>query len=120
MSPPPTAFPDSKAYATSVKGYPRFFDAFVALLIRPALHLLFIFLVHVQYESLTLGSKQGRHINTKTRQNRLDNTLAGTLAGSHETDIVDKAKLHKARKAMRYTVILEPEEEGGFHIWCPL
>jgi predicted RNase H-like HicB family nuclease len=20
---------------------------------------------------------------------------------------------------MRYTVILEPEEEGGFHIWCP-
>jgi predicted RNase H-like HicB family nuclease len=20
---------------------------------------------------------------------------------------------------MRYTVILEPEEEGGFHVWCP-
>ena len=20
---------------------------------------------------------------------------------------------------MRYTVILKPEEEGGFHIWCP-
>lgn len=20
---------------------------------------------------------------------------------------------------MRYTVILEPEEEGGFYIWCP-
>lgn len=20
---------------------------------------------------------------------------------------------------MRYTVILEPEEEGGFHAWCP-
>ena len=20
---------------------------------------------------------------------------------------------------MRYSVILEPEEEGGFHIWCP-
>jgi len=20
---------------------------------------------------------------------------------------------------MRYTVILEPEAEGGFHIWCP-
>ena len=20
---------------------------------------------------------------------------------------------------MRYTVILESEEEGGFHIWCP-
>lgn len=20
---------------------------------------------------------------------------------------------------MRYTVILEPEGEGGFHIWCP-
>ena len=20
---------------------------------------------------------------------------------------------------MRYTVILEPEEEGGFHTWCP-
>ena len=20
---------------------------------------------------------------------------------------------------MRYTVIIEPEEEGGFHIWCP-
>jgi predicted RNase H-like HicB family nuclease len=20
---------------------------------------------------------------------------------------------------MRYTVILEPEEDGGFHVWCP-
>lgn len=20
---------------------------------------------------------------------------------------------------MRYTVILEPEAEGGFHVWCP-
>ena len=20
---------------------------------------------------------------------------------------------------MRYTVIFEPEEEGGFHVWCP-
>jgi hypothetical protein len=20
---------------------------------------------------------------------------------------------------MRYTVILEPEDEGGFHVWCP-
>jgi predicted RNase H-like HicB family nuclease len=20
---------------------------------------------------------------------------------------------------MRYTVILEPEEEGGYHVWCP-
>lgn len=20
---------------------------------------------------------------------------------------------------MRYTVILKPEEEGGYHIWCP-
>jgi predicted RNase H-like HicB family nuclease len=20
---------------------------------------------------------------------------------------------------MRYTIILEPEEEGGFHVWCP-
>lgn len=20
---------------------------------------------------------------------------------------------------MQYTVILEPEEEGGFHVWCP-
>jgi predicted RNase H-like HicB family nuclease len=23
------------------------------------------------------------------------------------------------RESMRYTVILEPEEEGGFHVWCP-
>ena len=20
---------------------------------------------------------------------------------------------------MRYTVLMEPEEEGGFHVWCP-
>jgi predicted RNase H-like HicB family nuclease len=20
---------------------------------------------------------------------------------------------------MRYPVVLEPEEEGGFHVWCP-
>ena len=29
------------------------------------------------------------------------------------------SSLDNVGKEMRYTVILEPEEEGGFHIWYP-
>jgi predicted RNase H-like HicB family nuclease len=32
---------------------------------------------------------------------------------------VDDARKEEAVASLRYTVILEPEEEGGYHAFCP-